>query len=258
MQEVSDGKYRVTSNYFEDPTAQGGAQEDVDRAIYVAGLSAPVTAYSAVVIAARASLGISNTAVDLTYDQDMALSAAMDSIALNLAQALTQPTISALANSTDATEQSVFATLNSLATSGWSPAASAGGGGYSGLNEQEKRVCKKEAYDCYRVRNTPQYSFDWSERYYPHLSPRNTARDAHRHCVWTALMTERANSGFAKRFGDAHEFGASGQPIAERDMDLHNNFWGRDVGVRTEGRRDVTRADGCRDFVSNRTLRWLA
>ncbi len=143
MVEVSEGRYRVASTYFEDPTAHGGAQEDVDRAIYLTGLSAPVTAYTAIVIAARNSLGIPNTAVNLTYDQDMALSAAMDSIALNLAQSLTQPAISSLAGSTDTTEQLVFQTLGKMAADGWNPVAASGGGGYSGLNDQEKRVCKK-------------------------------------------------------------------------------------------------------------------
>lgn len=242
---------KAVSTYAEDSTTSGGLNENLDRAIYISGAESEYTMVATYAIAARSMLGIPNTTVDLTVEQERQVSMTMDAIALNTAQALTQSAINSLANSSDAVEVMAFQTLSAMST------ANAGYGGASGLNEQEKRVCKREPYDCYRVRNTPKYSFDWSARYYPNYSSHNTRRDAHRHCVWTALMTERANEPFAKRLGDAHEFGASGQPTSERDMDLHNNYWGRQVGLATAGKRDSTRADGCRNYINNGTLRWI-
>ena len=70
-------------------------------------------------------------------------------------------------------------------------------------------------------------------------------------------MTKRANSGFAKRCGDAHEYGNDGQPIQERDMDLHNNSWGRQAGRDLEGASQHTTADRCQWYAGTHTLYWF-
>ena len=82
----------------------------------------------------------------------------------------------------------------------------------------------------------------------------NDRADAFRHCMWSAMMTKSANAGFAKRYGDAHEYGDHGQPIPERRMDLHNNTWGRDTGYRYEGRTQRDTAYECRQLSYNGTL----
>jgi len=70
-------------------------------------------------------------------------------------------------------------------------------------------------------------------------------------------MTKRANSGLAKRFGDAHEYGDDIQLIRERDMDLHNNSWGRLAGRELEGKSQRAVADRCQSYARNRNLTWF-
>lgn len=47
--------------------------------------------------------------------------------------------------------------------------------------------------------------------------------DAFRHALWNFGMTKDVGAEFAKRWSDAHEYGAKGQPKIEQIMDLHNN-----------------------------------
>lgn len=73
--------------------------------------------------------------------------------------------------------------------------------------------------------------------------------------MWSALMTKRANAEFAKDFGDAHEYGSSDNTPAQRDMDLHNNEWGRHAGGETEEASDGKTADLCVHYVDISILR---
>jgi hypothetical protein len=47
----------------------------------------------------------------------------------------------------------------------------------------------------------------------------NGNADAFRHSYWNRLMTKAIGPTEAKKFADAHEFGASGQPQIQEDMD---------------------------------------
>jgi hypothetical protein len=64
---------------------------------------------------------------------------------------------------------------------------------------------------------------------FPFDSMHNGLADGFRHCYWNALMTHRIGVEQAKAVADAHE-DKPGQPPAERDMDLHNNQVGRNIG----------------------------
>lgn len=57
--------------------------------------------------------------------------------------------------------------------------------------------------------------------------------DAFRHGLWTALMASDKNIGadFAKKWSDAHEYGASEQNKMELDMDIYNNAIGIQIGT---------------------------
>jgi hypothetical protein len=71
-------------------------------------------------------------------------------------------------------------------------------------------------------------------------------------------MTKRANSGFAEDFGNAHEYGDPAQPTVEKDMDLHNNGWGRAVGGEGENQSDRWIADRCQQLANDGSLRGLS
>ncbi|MEM8946228.1 MAG: hypothetical protein AAGD11_13730 [Planctomycetota bacterium] len=51
--------------------------------------------------------------------------------------------------------------------------------------------------------------------------------DAFRHVLWSYLLAKTYGEEFAKRVGDAHEQGDTGNTPAEREMDYHNNAIGR-------------------------------
>lgn len=60
----------------------------------------------------------------------------------------------------------------------------------------------------------------------------NGGADAWRHCYWSARMTTEFGPGTAEAFGTRHENAEDGEePSAERDMDLHNNEVGREIGL---------------------------
>lgn len=120
-------------------------------------------------------------------------------------------------------------------------------GGYGGLNEQEKRVCRRHPWDCWRSRDTAPDAVKWAGERFPSETAHNDIRDAFRHCVWDALMTKRANADFAKRFGDAYEYG-------DVMWISSNNAHGRSVGTEGEGRSDRWAADRCEALAKDGTL----
>ncbi len=62
--------------------------------------------------------------------------------------------------------------------------------------------------------------------------------DAYRHVLWSYLLASTYGEEFAKRVGDAHEAGDTGNSPAERAMDYHNNDIGRKY-AQSEYRRDT-------------------
>lgn len=57
----------------------------------------------------------------------------------------------------------------------------------------------------------------------------NDKSDAFRHCFWSATLSRDIGYFWAKAFTTAHET-APGQPAEEKEMDLHNNSVGLDIG----------------------------
>jgi hypothetical protein len=57
----------------------------------------------------------------------------------------------------------------------------------------------------------------------------NDRSDAFRHCFWSATLTREIGIIWTKLFTDAHET-KEGQPAAEKEMDLHNNGVGMNIG----------------------------
>lgn len=74
-----------------------------------------------------------------------------------------------------------------------------------------------------------------------HLGP----ADAFRHCFWNCRMAQELGAAAAERFATAHENSGPSPIPHDDDMDLHNNFVGRSLGVpgancETECRNAVT------------------
>ena len=65
----------------------------------------------------------------------------------------------------------------------------------------------------------------------------NGSGDAFRHCFWSAMNARDQGKDLAKQFGDAHE-DYFGNPAAEKQMDLHNNGVGYDIGAFLIGASD--------------------
>lgn len=57
----------------------------------------------------------------------------------------------------------------------------------------------------------------------------NDRSDAFRHCFWSAVLARDIGYYWAKAFTDAHESNP-GQPPEEKEMDLHNNSVGLNIG----------------------------
>ncbi len=129
----------------------------------------------------------------------------------------------------------------------------------NGASNKEKQICGRNPYDCWRARNADTDAEARAQERFVGQKLHNTPADAFRHCLFSAFMTERANRDFAKEMGDAHEDAGDdkGQPKAERDMDLHNNAVGRDVGVLGEGQSDTWLDNTCNNRRIQRQLVWI-
>jgi hypothetical protein len=121
-----------------------------------------------------------------------------------------------------------------------------GSGGGNGITAGEVVICAANPFDCARTATARSDALEWSEKYFPGARVTNSIRDAHRHCVWSALMTNRANDDFAKQIGDAHEEGANDRASK---MDRWNNGKGRLVGFDTEDQSDRWLANKCREWA---------
>ncbi len=109
-------------------------------------------------------------------------------------------------------------------------------------NNDEIAVCFSEQYDCWRARNAHTDAKKWAVKKFGSGQSVNTRKDAYRHCMWSALMTVRANENFARKMGFAHE--EHEQSRAGR-MDLHNNSVGRLVGKSNGDQTDTIKSNNC-------------
>lgn len=72
----------------------------------------------------------------------------------------------------------------------------------------------------------------------------NGPGDAFRHCYWSALLTRDIGADNARAFTTAHE-GFSDNPADEREMDLHNNGVGIQIGQLFPSGTDAELANQC-------------
>lgn len=94
---------------------------------------------------------------------------------------------------------------------------------------------------------------------------RNGNGDAFRHAIWNFGMTNDVGADFAKKWSDAHEYGAIENYPLERSMDLYNNAIGINLGKNnpnvyfTSTFADLTQKQvrlGTMKTISNNKLVW--
>ena len=134
---------------------------------------------------------------------------------------------------------------------------------YAHLNKLEKNLFKNnktKALLCLaNGKLALKYSEDLSKKEVLH----NGNGDAFRHTLWNYGMAIDVGQSFAKKWADAHENGASGQPDLEKEMDLYNNKVGRGLAKTypntvshstfKKNAKAKVRAGSCR-IISNKKL----
>lgn len=83
------------------------------------------------------------------------------------------------------------------------------------------------------VQEANNQAFNITQGYYG-KNGHNDESDAFRHAYFNYILSKKIGSASTKLWADAHEEvpvgnGAGQQPQIEKDMDLHNNQWGRNV-----------------------------
>lgn len=98
------------------------------------------------------------------------------------------------------------------------------------LNSKEKELYNSNRTKALLCMANGKMAINYSESNYENNVLHNGNGDAFRHILWNFGMTEDVGSTFAKKWSDAHEYGATGQPLIERNMDLYNNAIGIQLG----------------------------
>lgn len=97
-----------------------------------------------------------------------------------------------------------------------------------GANSKEVKLCANHPIACSKVKDDAKKAKNATLVFYS-SGLHNGNGDAFRHALWNRLMVSSVGTNLAKKFADAHEFGAKNQPKLEEEMDLHNNKLGRSL-----------------------------
>ncbi len=111
------------------------------------------------------------------------------------------------------------------------------------LTDSEKKLCIRYPYDALKVNTAKNVATSQTEKNFG-INGLGDRSDAFRHGIWNAEMTILIGKEKAELFATAHEDKdvtgkeSDGYPkTAHRDMDMHNNEVGRNIGERN---KDVT------------------
>ena len=98
------------------------------------------------------------------------------------------------------------------------------------LNSQEKALFNSNKAKGTLCIANGKFAVDYAQKNYISSELHNGNGDAFRHTLWCYGMVVDVGYDFAKKWSDAHENGAVGQPSIEKQMDLHNNAVGLNLG----------------------------
>lgn len=117
------------------------------------------------------------------------------------------------------------------------------------LTDSEKRLCIRYPFDALKVNTARNIATEQTERKFGY-SGLGDQSDAFRHGIWNAEMTILIGKEKAELFATAHEDKdvtgneSDGYPkTAHRDMDLHNNEIGREIGEKNKEATEDEMAD---------------
>jgi len=110
------------------------------------------------------------------------------------------------------------------------------------LNPEEQELYDSNPYKGLQALYYGNKAIDESEARYS-SGLHNGNGDAFRHAYWNALMVKHIDYDWAVAWATAHEEGAEGQPLIEKQMDLYNNAEGRVLGAVNESKSDTQIAD---------------
>lgn len=100
---------------------------------------------------------------------------------------------------------------------------------YAHLNDIEKKLFESNKAKALLCLANGKLALEYSQDLYKNEVLHNGNGDAFRHTLWNFGMAIDVGQDFAKKWADAHENGASGQPALEKEMDLFNNKVGREL-----------------------------
>ena len=103
------------------------------------------------------------------------------------------------------------------------------------LNSQEEALFAESSFRGVLALANAQFATNYAETHYNSNVLHNDNGDAFRHILWNYGMVIDIGYTWAKKWSDAHEYGAVGQPSIERSMDLHNNAIGLRLGQDNPG-----------------------
>jgi hypothetical protein len=98
------------------------------------------------------------------------------------------------------------------------------------LNSQEQTLYNNNKAKGLLCMANGKLAIQYSEEWYTAASLYNGNGDAFRHILWNFGMTIDVGATFAKQWSDAHENGTANNPALEKQMDLHNNAIGIQLG----------------------------
>ncbi len=120
---------------------------------------------------------------------------------------------------------------------------------WNALTETEKKLCIRYPFDALKVNTAKNIATSQTEAKFG-TSGLGNRSDAFRHGIWNAEMTVLIGKERAELFATAHEdkdvtgTESDGYPkTAHRDMDLHNNKVGREIGEKNKEASESEMAD---------------
>jgi hypothetical protein len=129
------------------------------------------------------------------------------------------------------------------------------------LNGAEKRLCNESLANCLAMLTAVKETYRFIPIYFGwQLESVDNEKDAFRHTTWNTLMSSRMGWQAAKRFADAHEYGATTQVLGSigQQMDYFNNQEGRLIALPYQYRgalNDQSLADLSKIAVKSTRLR---
>ena len=101
---------------------------------------------------------------------------------------------------------------------------------WNDLTPAEKDFLKKHPVAAVDFYENAKQASQRSIELFPNMLGRNDERDAFRHAFWSALDAYEHGADLAREYGNAHEDSDPYQSVDERNMDLHNNEVGYEIG----------------------------